>query len=137
MRLSSTLFLLSGIVVCLSLQNETELHIGTLIPLLAVDYFGYKNAFELAAETIHSQGLLKGYKLVFHHKDTLVSIYCILKNKSLPSLLNPSLISPPPISSLPQKCLKKCSRGSIVYCILKNIAPSLSFKTLSDKSFLQ
>jgi hypothetical protein len=97
MRLSSTLLLLSGIVVCLSLQNETELHIGTLIPLLAVDYFGYKNAFELAAETIHSQGLLKGYKLVFHHKDTLVStLYCILKNIApFLSFKTPSLISPP------------------------------------------
>ncbi len=67
-------FLLVSAVVCPSLQKETELHIGTLLPDLALDRQGFKNGMELAAETVHNQSLLKGYKLVFHHKGTLVRI---------------------------------------------------------------
>ncbi len=70
---SYRLFVLVSAVVCPSLQKETELHIGTLLPNLA-DNQGFKNAIELAAETVHNQSLLKGYKLVFHHKATLVRI---------------------------------------------------------------
>ena len=71
---SSCRFLLFfGVVVRLSFEKENELHIGTLIPrLFSGDPYRFKMAMELANETIHSQGLLKGYKLVFHHKETSV-----------------------------------------------------------------
>ena len=73
MKLQCFYFLLLFLpIVSISLQNDTELHIGTLIPgLTAPDHFGYKKAIEYAAETINSNGLLKGYKLVFHHKSSV------------------------------------------------------------------
>ena len=61
-----------GVIVQLSLAQEIELHIGTLIPSLDNDKYQFKKAMELANETIRDQGLLKGYKLVFHHKKTWV-----------------------------------------------------------------
>ena len=72
---SSYRFLLFfGVVVRLSFEKEIELHIGTLIPGLYSDrdQYQFRKAMELANETIHRQGLLKGYKLVFHHQETLV-----------------------------------------------------------------
>ncbi|XP_046859243.1 gamma-aminobutyric acid type B receptor subunit 1-like [Xenia sp. Carnegie-2017] len=60
-----------GWALLMSKENDTELHIGTLIPSYTSDRYHLKSAVEFAAETIYKRGLLKGYKLVFHHKDTL------------------------------------------------------------------
>ena len=67
-----------GWALLMSKENDTELHIGTLIPSYTRDPYGLKSAVEFAAETLYERGLLKGYKLVFHHKDTLVSMFIYL-----------------------------------------------------------
>ena len=75
------LFYISSVLVCVlvapSLEKEIELNIGTLIPYSMLDLYGHKRAIEFAAETVKNQSLLKGYKLVFHHKDTYVRIKSI------------------------------------------------------------
>ena len=72
-KLACGLFLFLGFLR-FSHQERTKLHIGTLIPWVAYkDNYGFKRAIEFAAETIYKQGLLPGYELVFHHKETYVS----------------------------------------------------------------
>ena len=70
-------FVLVCLLVLPSWQKEIELRIGTLLPNLHLTY-GLKNAIELAAETVKDAGLLKGYKLVFIHKETQVRKYLFI-----------------------------------------------------------